>query len=451
LRTSDLDLASAVEVAADDFPGYLKRSLDDPQALWAHVYDNQLDDHERVLLLLILTLDPRCLLPDVERAFTAFWEGRPGRHNFLVTLRALEASFIRIGQWARGEQFIDFTNPGVQDFIIGRLPDEPGVLARILQRAVAFEQCALVWNYSRVPPQTSRTQWGAWRVGGSDWRSIRSIAELPLPVMLRRRNGIEQPGEPALPAVDDNYAYPRLRQQLTDLSEELLQAMSRLLSQQRTSGMSLERRLTVIFSAAHNLSAELPREWIQEALELLEESWRRNVGDKDNAIGLIATLQVIMAEDELVDRLIATSAPWFADPLDSAEDYQALLLLRELLEDYYGAEAESRMAELHLPDEDDLKDQFPAFADDEVGRLLGSAGNYDALGDGLSALKETADLLGLDIDESLEEGWQIVSAAEDAAKNEWKDRRIFAPSSESSNSPGDSVLINDMFSTLGDA
>jgi hypothetical protein len=138
------------------------------------VFDSQLDDDQRLLLLLILTLDPRCLLKDVERAFEAFFAGMPGRHDFLVTLRTVEVSFLRIGRQAGGEPTIDFANPGVQDFVIGRLADDPDVLMKILQTAVAFEQCALVWNYSRVPPRTSRTRWGAWKLDGwEDWRSIR--------------------------------------------------------------------------------------------------------------------------------------------------------------------------------------------------------------------------------------------------------------------------------------
>jgi hypothetical protein len=448
-----LDLASTMQVAVKDFPDHLQRSLDNPQDLWAHVFDNQLDDDQRLLLLLVLTLDPRCLLKDVERAFEAYFAGISTRHDFLVTLRTLEASFLRIGRQAGGEPSIDFANPGIQDFVIGQLAHEPDILKRILQAAVAFEQCALIWNYSRVPPRTSRTRWGAWKLDAwDDWHSIRSIAELPLPAIGERADSTREHQEQAVGSISDaNWTYPRLRRLLVDHAQDLLEAMARLLPTQRTAGMSLERRLTIILSAAQDMGTALPPAWLQESLKLLKESWRGKVGDKENALQLLATLRIIMASEELPDQLLAAATSWFSDPLESAEDFQALISLDEMLTDYYGQKESARRARLHLPDKHDLKDQFLLFVDHEMNRLLSEAKDSDALGDGLQAMEDTASLLDLNINESLEEGWRIVTAVEAMQEAEWKDRRGSAPPSGSPSRAREVAAINDMFSTLRDA
>jgi DNA polymerase III delta prime subunit len=133
---------------AEEFPAYVMRVLDDPDYLWAHPFEHQLDDDCRALLVVLAslpTLTPlACFYNALGAAASEFSEGRRLRR----TLRILDGDFVRT-QRHGGLEVIGFANPSLRDFVVGRLRDDPQLCRGLFERAIYFDQVSLLAGYSQ--------------------------------------------------------------------------------------------------------------------------------------------------------------------------------------------------------------------------------------------------------------------------------------------------------------
>jgi hypothetical protein len=422
-----LDLAVARRVSPKDFVAYLQMSLDDPSTLWSHIFNNQIEEEHRVLLVLALTLQPHCRLIEVERSFIRFWRSKLGPHNFSRALQTLETTFLHIRR-VNGQEMIEFANPGVQDFIVDGLEGRDYLVLPIIQAAVVFEQCAILWNYSLLSHADAST--GIGRVaGGRKVSAATASANSPT-------DGTVAP------------AYPGLRRTLVEHADELIEALGRLLTVAVDDGVTLERRLSVLLAVAVDLNVVVEPATITPGLKALSESWRGGIVDKQSALETLERLQRHAPGHQLVNSLLITASSWFNRSLKSTKDFQYLIVLRELLthHDWPGTEVSAALDD--FPDDNDLELEFLWLVQNEIRELLRTAESSHDLASGLREIEDMAIAVGVDVDTELEDGWDTVTQMEMIEDSE-ADLYQGAPAPNTAmGTDEETARIADMFSTL---
>lgn len=128
-----------------DFVEYAVSVFEDPGFFWRRIYDRQLGEAERLLLLSLVSMPRPVELVDLERAFAALaaHRGLPSDSSaFRVALRVLHDSLVR--SWAVGTVIVvDFVNPSVEDFMKDRIRGNRALLDDTISSAVFFDQ--LTW------------------------------------------------------------------------------------------------------------------------------------------------------------------------------------------------------------------------------------------------------------------------------------------------------------------
>lgn len=140
---------------------YCLRVLKSPEMLWAHAFDQGLDDAQRALLVAMLGLPRRVVDEDLERCFEAACAARglaTTERRYARSLGALDDSFVSSEADILGHLSIGFINPSLVDFLrqylIGSRPDAE--LA--IRSANHFEQVHWLWHTlaskSDAPPSS---------------------------------------------------------------------------------------------------------------------------------------------------------------------------------------------------------------------------------------------------------------------------------------------------------
>jgi DNA polymerase III delta prime subunit len=123
-------------------------SLDNPLSLWEHIFDNQLSDADRTLLALLFSLAPKAPLSRLRKAFNEVSAGRGSQ--FRKSLRVLEGSLVKIFR-EKGEDWVQFSNPSVNDFMLVKLANEADMLLDLLTAPFSFDQVANLWDAHTGP------------------------------------------------------------------------------------------------------------------------------------------------------------------------------------------------------------------------------------------------------------------------------------------------------------
>ncbi len=132
-------------VDLDKYLEFIFKNLEQPQLIWEHPYEHQVDDYSRFLLTTLFSLDkPKENV--LQKAFEARMDHEIKSGNFLrinncfsTKVRELLGGFISA---SRNEVFAEynFFNPSIADFLIDYLNRNPSEKWRVLDSAVFIEQ-----------------------------------------------------------------------------------------------------------------------------------------------------------------------------------------------------------------------------------------------------------------------------------------------------------------------
>ncbi|HEX5591752.1 MAG TPA: restriction endonuclease [Solirubrobacterales bacterium] len=136
-----------------DFVDYAVSVLEDPGFFWRRIYDRQLGDSERLLLLALVSMPRPVELVDLQQAFVSLAAHRGLASDdfaFRAALRVLHDSLVR--SWAVGPVIVvAFVNPSVEDFLEERVRGDRALLDAAAESAVFFDQLAwIVSHYERL-------------------------------------------------------------------------------------------------------------------------------------------------------------------------------------------------------------------------------------------------------------------------------------------------------------
>jgi hypothetical protein len=132
-----------------DFVDYAVSILEDPAFFWRRIYDRQLGEAERLLLIALASMPRPAELGDLRVAFSALAGhfGVPSdEFAFRAALRILDDSMVRTGAFGT-VIVVDFVNPSVEDFLEARVQGDRALLTAAADSAPFFDQ--LLWFFAR--------------------------------------------------------------------------------------------------------------------------------------------------------------------------------------------------------------------------------------------------------------------------------------------------------------
>ncbi|MFE8018486.1 restriction endonuclease [Streptomyces antibioticus] len=122
--------------------------LNDPMVVWRHIFDHQLGDSERRILILLSSMGAESSVASLEQAFLECRAGSVA--NFRNGLKVLDGTFVKVAATPYRRQ-VAFANPSVDDFMLAKLAKEPDWLQWILQNPYSFDQVVHLWDVYTGP------------------------------------------------------------------------------------------------------------------------------------------------------------------------------------------------------------------------------------------------------------------------------------------------------------
>ncbi|MEG3619685.1 restriction endonuclease [Magnetovibrio sp. PR-2] len=142
-------LTNLVNVSSGDYPAFFLHSLDNPEQLWKHAFNEQISFAGQTLLWCLLAQGGASSLNDLESLFDKFYEYSCNKYNyfrksldFKAALKELDGSFINISK-----TLVHFYNPSVRDFLQQWLHQNPDYALDIIKTAECFSQINHIWGF----------------------------------------------------------------------------------------------------------------------------------------------------------------------------------------------------------------------------------------------------------------------------------------------------------------
>lgn len=118
---------------AQDYWPYIERTLSNPAAIWEHVYDGQLDDFSRGLLLLVVFNGGPIREDDLRSASDRFRHepiavGYLGSSDFSRNSRLVSGSVLNRSIGTGGAVRYSLFNPSIADYVLKRVPSDQAMV-----------------------------------------------------------------------------------------------------------------------------------------------------------------------------------------------------------------------------------------------------------------------------------------------------------------------------------
>ncbi len=147
------------EVDSENYTSLFIEKLNNPDEIWAHAYENQIDESSQMLLLVLASLHREVSVKDLGVAFDAFSERIAARFNrargfdeLNKSIKILDGNFTQTKR-VKGGLVVEFQNPSIRDFMRRRLMGSP-FLGLLIEAAPFFEQ--VEWFFEILTDKESR-------------------------------------------------------------------------------------------------------------------------------------------------------------------------------------------------------------------------------------------------------------------------------------------------------
>ena len=139
-------LSASFESPADQ----VTAALDDPMSFWNHIFENQLSDEHRAILLALFTWGGTASAESLRRCVEAAMTS--GTISFRRCVKVLNGTFLATGPGSKSGE-ISFLNPSVSDFMRRRVAADGGLLVEAVGHVAYFEQIVGLWRLHEVGRQ----------------------------------------------------------------------------------------------------------------------------------------------------------------------------------------------------------------------------------------------------------------------------------------------------------
>jgi hypothetical protein len=141
-----------VQIGPREYVALALQTLEHPEMIWRHGFEQEIDDHGRALVLALVSLPRRVDLRHLEPAFEALCHERHlalTNRAFRRTLAALDDSFVRTwldSDHVRGTASVaEPHDPSIIDFMVDFLRASPEDVRELARASVFFEQASWMW------------------------------------------------------------------------------------------------------------------------------------------------------------------------------------------------------------------------------------------------------------------------------------------------------------------
>lgn len=148
------DSSNAQNVEPEKYTEFILHTLNHPSLIWEHAYENQIDDYCKFLLLTLFSFPTGIESCFLQPAYNCRLEyeikenGFKRIHNpFFSKVKELQDGFIRHLRNTDGDEYYDFFNPSIVDFLVNYLKKYPDEKWRIIESTVYFEQISTRFSF----------------------------------------------------------------------------------------------------------------------------------------------------------------------------------------------------------------------------------------------------------------------------------------------------------------
>ena len=360
-----VDLAGVGDSDPGDFVSKMLATLNSPGEVWNSIFINLPPIAQR-LLVALASLPSGVLIDDVRAVVEKLCGQRLDLGEFQDTLKILEGTFISLRKadprTDRPKRIVEIRDASVLDYVWGRLQEDVGEVDSLIQCAVFFEQCVVLYN--RETPRRGALHRGGYR-GLSDARQSVDV-------------DVGSLAAKALELIDSRN--PRLRRWTDDGHEYMRRDSSRL-----------EYRAAFLVEVfAEHSSNNTVTSVVHTVLESCVLEWEKRRGASDECVYLLRQIKGI--EDALpaniVPRLESALLNLITGRLHQTTDFSALLQLEVL---------NSSLFEPPHRSIDSWRAEFRVWLAEEKDWLLTDVDDPDVIEYEVSEIQDVAVAFGEDI------------------------------------------------------
>ncbi|MET7899918.1 restriction endonuclease [Streptomyces sp. NPDC005355] len=137
------------------FAQYTMEALEDPAHLWEIIYEDQLSDSERSLLMVLATFAQPTPIDSLQKSVQSYEESaghmRSTPREFRQALKRLQGTFLSIDSTRDGRSgsvsLVRPANPSFNDYICQYASSHPNEIDNVVRGALYFEQLETLWRW----------------------------------------------------------------------------------------------------------------------------------------------------------------------------------------------------------------------------------------------------------------------------------------------------------------
>jgi hypothetical protein len=140
-------------IQPEDFVEQIKNSLNNPQIIWEHAFNEQIHDASRHLLLTLLAIPGSQPLDYCENIFRQLRERLSrmytldrSHRDFHNALKESEGAFVKVGLNINGERSVGYLNPSIRDYVSNYYADKPEFVIELIKTCSTAESLQTIWN-----------------------------------------------------------------------------------------------------------------------------------------------------------------------------------------------------------------------------------------------------------------------------------------------------------------
>ena len=363
-----VSLQNVEALSPGEFVSNIFAALENPTAVWDRVF-RDLSEMARRILRAIASLPASVLLDDLRNAVQGMAPNDFDPGKFMDSVSVIEGTFIDIMEAKPGarssERLVAIRDPSVRDYLWARLETVHGEADAILDGAVFFEQCEILYvgsNHARLAHR-----------------------------MFLSRGHLQS----RLREVIDREAVATRALKLIDTSSPMLHRVvdvdgSEYFERER---VSLERRTAflIALSAAHPTNQRVAIS-ANSVLSATIEAWNAGRGSPSDGIQLLnrASNSGALIQEKLLVEASRALSGLISGRLNELEDFEALVSLAEMSPDHFRDPQRSL---------ESWGTDFEDFLESQKDWLLEGISDPDSLEVEMFSISKVASAMGIDISE----------------------------------------------------
>ncbi len=415
-----VDSRHVSSLSPEDFVSNIFATLEDPTMIWERIFAD-LSDMARRVLLAITSLPTETFLGDVQDVVKRVWPADFDSGRFRNAVAVIEGMFVDLREASPGtsrrDRIVAIRNPSVRDYLWARLESDEIEADMLLDSAVFFEQCVILYE------------------GSNHANSI-------LPTFLRESKGSQR----ARHLVNHEKVASQAIELIAGHSPVLRSFGGRYSERAERESADLGRRTAFLLSMLEDHpTSSVVADSAGRGLGIVVDAWDAGRGSPTEMVQIIR--QAVKVRDflheDILQRAEQSAFNGITGRLDDTQDFEALVEFAKLDTDLFKSPNRSLEA---------WAEEFEDYLDGERDWLLEEVDDPDWLDSIMSDIRGIARALSVDVDELDYLADDRIQELRDSWEPDFDDdrRELYNGTENSSNEVSDEAEVNALFRSLSD-